>query len=231
MKTLDDFIVTNWFPDFPAVTGTVIGGYYFSDIVNDIKLNSFNNAVPAIVNGTINNTAGYITASQDNYLDTSLKSAGPTKIIAVIRRPPAPSGGSGFFLGDFSSTTNVGFALGIGTDGNLRMIAQNAGGALGLSYVAWPSSVAVGDLCVVAGHAYQDQVYSAVYDPVAQNYTGALATLYGTRAPGTLDILIGRRQVGNNASFSVDIKSAVIINGAVTGSEQLAVMKYMLNMQ
>lgn len=231
MKTLDDFIVTNWFPDFPSVTGSVIGGYYFGSAVNDITLNSFNNAVPAVVNGNLENSAGYIRANQSNYLNTNLKTDGPTKIISVIRRPPAPTGGSCFFVGDFSTSSNVGFALGIGTDGNLRMVAQTAGGALGVSYVSFPGSVAVGDLCVVAGHAYQNQVYSAVYDPDAQNYTGALATLYGTLSAGSLDILIGRRQVGNNASSSVDIKSAVIISGAVTGSEQLAVMKYMLAMQ
>ncbi|CAM3368769.1 hypothetical protein SB6411_00205 [Klebsiella spallanzanii] len=232
MKTLDDFVVTNWFSDFPVVTGTNKGGYYFSDIVTDITLNSFNNALPLIEYGTFDNSQGYISVNSSNYLDTSVIDSGNTKIIAVIRRPPVHTDGSVYFVADFStaSGSGIGVALGIGTDGNLRMAAQNAGGSLGLATVAWPASIAVGDLCAVAGHAYQGQVYAAVYNPATLNYVGSSASLSGTKSAGTKSLLIGKRPDGNTSTTSIDIKSAVLIDGQITGAEQLAVMQYMLAM-
>ena len=45
LKDLDDFIVTNWFSDMPAHSGTNIGGFYFGYPVQNLTMNSFNNAI------------------------------------------------------------------------------------------------------------------------------------------------------------------------------------------
>ncbi|EPF1298333.1 hypothetical protein ACSQOT_004851 [Klebsiella michiganensis] len=230
MKTLDDFIITNWFSDFPTVDGTKLGGYYFGTPVSNLAMNSFNNAAPATLNGSFDNSQGYINVDVNNYLDTTLKAPVPLKILAVIKRPSNPTAAT-YFISDFSGTGTggVGFGLGIATDGKLRMTGQNDT-TTAIASVDFPSSVAVGDLCAIAAHVIQGSVYVAVYNPTTATYVAGNASMSGTRAAGTKDILIGRKTDNNTSTTSIAIKSAVLINGEITGAQQLAAMQYMLAM-
>ena len=230
MKTLSDFIITNWFTGFPEVDGTKIGGYYFGTPVNNLAMNSFNNSVPATLNGTFDNSQGYINVDVNNYIDTTLKAPVALKVLAVIKRPANPSVAT-YFISDFSGTgtTGVGFGLGIATDGKLRMVGQNDA-TTAVASVDFPSSVAVGDLCAIAAHVIQGAVYVAIYNPVTATYVAGNASMSGTRVVGTKNILIGRKTDNNTSTASTAIKSAVLINGEITGAQQLAAMQYMLAM-
>ncbi|HDY7399538.1 hypothetical protein [Klebsiella michiganensis] len=230
MKTLDDFIITNWFSDFPTVDGTKLGGYYFGTPVSNLAMNSFNNAAPATLNGSFDNSQGYINVDVNNYLDTTLKAPVALKVLAVIKRPANPSVAT-YFISDFSGTgtTGVGFGLGIATDGKLRMVGQNDA-TTAVASVDFPSSVAVGDLCAIAAHVIQGAVYVAIYNPVTATYVAGNASMSGTRVVGTKNILIGRKTDNNTSTASTAIKSAVLINGEITGAQQLAAMQYMLAM-
>ncbi|EIY2679243.1 hypothetical protein MMK78_006176 [Raoultella planticola] len=233
MKTLDDFIITNWFSDMPTNNGTRIGGFYFGTPVSNITMNSFNNAVPGVIHGSLSNSQGYVSVNVDNYLDLGFVAPAATKILGVIRRPPVPADGNDYFIADLagSGTTAVGFAVGVGTDGRLRAAAQNAGSGLATSSIAFPDAVAVGDFCAFAVHAIGNEVYVAIYDPETQNYSGIVNTLPGTRVAGNTNVLLGRKTDNNTSNASVDVKSLVIINGAITGAQQLAIMQYLLAME
>ncbi len=229
-KNIDDFIVKNWFTDFPAVDGTKLGGYYFGNPVSNLAMNSFNNAAPATLNGSFDNSPGYINVDVDNYLDTTLEAPVALKVLAVIRRPSNPSAAN-YFISDFSGmgAAGLGFGLGIATDGKLRMVGQNDA-TTAVASVDFPSSIAVGDLCAIAAHVIQGAVYVAIYNPATESYVAGNTTLSGTRSAGTKNILIGRKTDNNTSTASTAIKSAVLINGEITGAQQLAAMQYMLAM-
>ncbi|HHN8503180.1 TPA: hypothetical protein ACRR13_003991 [Klebsiella quasipneumoniae] len=232
MKTLDDFIIRDWFPGFPAVDGTKIGGYYFGSEVTNISMNSFNESLPASIIGTLDNSSGSVNVDVNNYINTNITSPQKIKVFAVIKRPAVPSSNI-YFISDFSgiNATGTGFALGIGTDGRLRMVAQNSGEpSPGAASVVFPSSIPVGGLCAIAAHVIQGTAYVAVYDPSTLTYSGASAAVSGTRVAGSTGILLGRKVDNNTSTSSTALRSAVLIDGEVTGAQQLAVMQYLLSM-
>ncbi|MGD7731138.1 hypothetical protein ACQCY9_25460, partial [Escherichia coli] len=73
MKTLSDFDVSNWFIGLPTTGATPYAGFYFGDPVTDITYDSYDQNNPAVINGTVNNTGGFITVNPSNYLDTRKK--------------------------------------------------------------------------------------------------------------------------------------------------------------
>ncbi|HBM3074564.1 TPA: hypothetical protein LVL86_006370, partial [Klebsiella michiganensis] len=185
---------------------------------------------PATLNGSFDNSQGYINVDVNNYLDTTLKAPVALKVLAVIRRPSNPSVAN-YFISDFSGTgvAGLGFGLGIATDGKLRIVGQNDA-TTAVASVDFPSSIAVGDLCAIAAHVIQGAVYVAIYNPATATYVAGNTAMSGTRSAGTKNILIGRKTDNNTSTASTAIKSAVLINGEITGAQQLAAMQYLLAM-
>ncbi|WP_232551159.1 hypothetical protein [Klebsiella michiganensis] len=233
MKNLNDFIISNWFEDFPALSAaTPYAGYHFGQYVTDINNNSFNSENPATVSGSLNNSNGYISVNVDNYLDTNEKAALNLTVGGCFKRPEVPSG-SLFFISDFTGTGSdaIGFAIGVSAAGKLRAAAQNAGVAqTSIADVDFPSSIAVGDYCAFTAFIRNGMVTIAVYNPVTQQYDSTAVGLSGDRAAGTKNVLIGRKQDNNATSLSCDVRSVVLINGGLSTAEHVAVQQYLLNM-
>lgn len=233
MKTLNDFTVKNWFPDFPSTDGTPYGGYYFGTPVHDITLNSFDNTIPLTVVGTVNNDTGYVNVGTNNYLDTNEKSPVAISTAVCFVRPATPAANM-WFLADFagSGLGSTGWAIGIGANGKIRLAAQVAEQANAtVAEVDFPAAVTVGSECAVTAFIRQGTITITVYDPSTQNYVSSAVTLPGTRVAGTNDILIGRKVDNNSSVATVSIKATVLINGSMTAAQHVAVQQYMLAMQ
>lgn len=235
MKTLNDFIITNWFKDMPDVDATPFAGYYFGTPAFDITMNSFNNTLPAIVHGSLNNADGTIHVSIDNYLDTiELAPVGITVAGAFIR-PSNPTGNAfiiGDYMGEAGASDAKGFAIGINSTGQLRVAAKNLDSTNSASAnIAFPSSVPVGALCAFTAYIRQGTITIAVYDPTTSNYVSNAAVLGGTRSAGTNSVLFGRKHDANSVDMVTPLKSVVLMEGAMTESQHVAVMQYLLSME
>lgn len=233
MKTLADFTVKNWFPDFPATDGTPYAGYYFGTPVHDITLNSFDNTIPLTVVGLVNNDSGFVTVGTDNYLDTNEKSPIAVTVAASFIRPTTPAANT-WFLADFagSGLGSTGWAIGIGANGRLRIAAQVADQInAAVAELDFPASVPVGSLCAITAFIRQGTITITIYDPSLQNYVSSAIPLPGTRVAGTNDILIGRKIDNNNSLATTNIRAVVLINGSMTTAQHIAVQKYLLSME
>ncbi|HBT3899248.1 TPA: hypothetical protein MEZ67_003396 [Klebsiella pneumoniae] len=232
MKTLADFTVKNWFTDFPVTDGTPYAGYYFGTPVHDITLNSFDNAVPLTIVGTVTNANGYATVGTDNYLNTHEKSPVSITAAACFVRPPTPAANM-WFLADFagSGLGSTGWAIGIGANGKLRLAAQVADQANAtVAELDFPASVPVGNECAITAFIRQGTITVTVYNPSTQTYVSNAVTLPGTRAAGTNDILIGRKVDNNSSTATIEVKAVVLLNGSLTTSQHIAVQQYLLGM-
>lgn len=234
MKNLRDFKITNWFEGFPELTefsAKPIGGYYFGKDVSDITLNSFNFDLAAIKHGVLSNESGYISVNPDNYLDTGLLA--PVKLTIGVRllRPVVPSDNT-WFVADFSGTgqTGVGFAVGMGVNGKLRVAGQNTGNVTGIAEVSIPESIPVGGVIALTAYIRSGSVTIAVYDPSTGNYVSTPAEMAGTRPQGSQPILIGRKANNNFNNISNNVGAIVVIDGEVGMNEHIAVQKYLYNM-
>lgn len=233
MKTLDDFTVKNWFPDFPTTDGVPYAGYYFGPQTHDITLNSFDNTIPLSVVGSVNNDSGFVTVGTDNYLNTHEKAPVAVTGAACFIRPTTPAANS-WFLADFagSGLGSTGWAIGIGANGRLRIAAQvaeqtNAAAA----ELDFPVSVPVGSLCAITAFIRQGTITITVYDPSLQNYVSSATPLPGTRVAGINDILIGRKIDNNTSTATTNIRAVVLINGSMTTTQHIAVQQYLLSME
>jgi hypothetical protein len=232
MKTLDDFLGKNWFQDFPALSNaTPYAGYYFGQDVADITNNSFNLENPATVVGSLDNSSGYISVNVNNYIDTNEKASLNLTIGGVLRRPSTPTA-SLWFIGDFSGlgSAGVGFSVGINSNGRLCVAGQNAGtSTTPIASVAFPSSIAVGDIAAFTAYIHSAGITIAVYNPDTQQYDSGVASLGGVRTAGTENILIGRKRDNNATTLSCDVGSVVLIDGELSQAELIAVQQYLLN--
>lgn len=232
MKTLDDFTVKNWFPDFPTTDGVPYAGYYFGPQTHDITLNSFDNTIPLSVVGSVNNDSGFVTVGTDNYLNTHEKAPVAVTVAACFIRPTTPAANS-WFLADFagSGLGSTGWAVGIGANGKLRLAAQVADQANAtVAELDFPTSVPVGNECAITAFIRQGTITVTVYNPSTQTYVSNAVTLPGTRAAGTNDILIGRKVDNNSSTATIEVKAVVLINGSLTTSQHVAVQQYLLGM-
>lgn len=233
MKTLADFTVKNWFPDFPDTDGIPYAGYYFGSQAHDITLNSFDNSIPLTIVGSVNNDSGFATVGTDNYLDTNEKSPVAVTVAACFIRPATPAANS-WFLADFSGSGlgSTGWAIGIGANGRLRIAAQVADQAnASAAELDFPTSVPVGSLCAVTAFIRQGTITITVYNPELQNYVSSASTLPGTRLAGTHDVLIGRKVDNNASAATTKILAVVLINGSLTTAQHISVQKYLLAME
>ena len=233
MKRLSDFTVINLFDGFPELSdGTPFAGYCFAQDVPDIANNSFNFEKQATITGSLDNSKGYVSVNVDNYIDTNEKASQKLTVAGLFRRPLAPAG-SLYFISDFSGAdaNATGFAIGVATNGKLRVAAQNAGVAqVSVADVDFPSSIAVGDYCAFTAFIRNSTITVAVYDPVRQQYNSTPVGLGGERKAGTRNILIGRKHDNNATALSNDVAAVVLIDGELTPAEHLAVQKYLYNM-
>ena len=233
MKKLSDFVVGNWFDDFPALSSaSPYAGYYFGQYTDNIAANSFNADNPATINGNISNNNGYISVGVNDFLNTNEKATLNLTVGILVRRPPEPSGR--WIISDFtgSGAAGLGFALGTGDGGMVTIAAETVDSTfINLKTVAIPDSVGVGDFFAVTATVRQNNIIAAVYDPSTDNYVSATSDLNGTRAAGTLNILIGKKQDNNTSTSKTDILAAVLIDGALTTTEHLEVQRFLMTLQ
>ncbi|WP_407302669.1 hypothetical protein ACHQJB_12170 [Raoultella planticola] len=233
MKKVDDFYVTNWFEDFPDTSSAPFAGFYFGEYANNITYNSFDGGNPAVQYGELNNEPGYIHANTINYLDSKKKATLALTIGARILRPATPSGDL-WFVADFSGSgaAGSGFAVGVGSNGRLRVAAQNTGASTAIiAEVDFPASISVGDIVAVTASIKDGSLIISVYDPTTNASISGASGLSGTRTVGTTNILIGRKPDNNFTTLSTDISAIVMLNGSLTSAEHLSVQRYLYSME
>lgn len=232
MKTLSDFSNKNWFRNLPSISAVPLSGYYFGTPVDDITLNSFDNNKPLTLVGSVTNAGGIIDVGSTNYADTGYKSPAAMTIATVFKKG-ATRGANTYFISDLSGTGTAlfGFGLAISTTGNITLAGQNSGQS-GPTYANanFNASSAVGDLVGVVASVKNGTLYVAAYDPTTQTMSTGSAVLAGTYAAGVNNILIGRKTDNNTSALTTQVKSAILMNGEMTPSEQVAVMQFMLSM-
>lgn len=229
MKTLDDFIISNFFKDLPSTDATPFAGFYFGERTTDITINSFDSDVPATVKGTLSNASGYISVGITNYLDTMQTAPVALTMGASFRRPPVPTVNT-WLVSDYSSTDGVGFAFGVSTNGKLILGSQVAGSGYTATEIDFPSSIAVGDMCGVTCFIRNGTITVAVYNPTTDAYVSSAVAISGTRLAGAKNILIGCKHDNNTSTSTLDVKAVLLMNGSLTTAQHVAVQKYLIAM-
>lgn len=233
MKTLDDFNVTNWFLGLPTTDATPLAGFYFGAAVTDITYNSFNQAYPATVVGTLSNASGFITTNNTNYVNTNQKASLATTICGVMRRESAGSLNV-HAIADFSGTgtTAIGFTLGYASNGEQLFIAgQNDGQSVpNYAYASFPSSVPVDTNFAFVASVTNGALAIDIYDASTDTVLSGTNSLNGTRVAGTKNILIGCKPDNNSNNVSKRVKSTLIMEGLMTAAQKKAVMQYLIAM-
>ncbi len=109
MMNVNDFLVSNWFRNFPETDGVPFAGYYFGNTVLDITRNSFDNSIPLKINGEISNRNGYVTLNTENYFDTSITAPVSITLAGVARRREVTEGTNQYMIADFSGARDRGW--------------------------------------------------------------------------------------------------------------------------
>lgn len=232
MKTLSDFDVSNWFIGLPTTGATPYAGFYFGDPVTDITYDSYDQNNPAVINGAVNNTGGFITVNPSNYLDTRKKATLSVTICGVVKRNAA-AGLNSHMIADYagSGSTASGFSIGFDTTGRLFCVAQNTGQSAVYAYADFPSSIAAGSLFAFVATVNQGVVAIDIFNAATSTLVSATSTLPGTRVAGTNNVLMGRKVDNNVETSSKYIKSTLLMNGSLTSAEKISVSQFLLAMQ
>lgn len=233
MMNVNDFLVSNWFRNFPDTDGVPFAGYYFGNTVLDITRNSFDNSIPLKINGEISNRNGYVTLNTENYFDTSITAPVSITLAGVARRREVTEGTNQYMIADFSGAAGqgLGLAVGFSVTGGLIVAGQNPGQSVSaVATVNFPESIEVGDWFSYTAFIRQGTITVAIYNPATQKYISAAQVLPGTRVAGTQNIFLGRKPDNNNNNASFDIKSVVMISGSISEAQHIAVMQYLLAM-
>lgn len=232
MKTLDDFLTLSWFRGLPGIGAVPFAGYYFGAPVTDTTLNSFDNSTPLTIVGSVSNAGGVVNVGRDNYADTGYKSPTDMTIATVIKKGNT-RGANTYFISDLSGngTSLFGFGLAISTSGNIILAAQNAGQS-GPTYANanFYTGAVVGELVGVVATVKNGSLYVATYDPTSQAMLSGTAVPPGTYLAGVNNMLLGCKVDNNTSAMTTEIKSALLMAGDLTASEQVSVMQYLLAM-
>lgn len=233
MKTLDDFIISNWFIGLPDTGAVPFSGFYFGDPVTDITYNSYDKNTPAVVHGSLNNASGYIQVNTTDYLDT-MKKAPLTLTVCGVAKRAATSDINIHFVADFSGSGANSFGFTIGFAGNgqqLFMAAQNTGvTTASYAYVTFPGSVGIGDVFTFTASISPGSLTIDIYNPVTSTMVSGAVTLPGTRVAGTNNVLLGRKTDNNVETTTKNIKSVLLMDGVLTSAEKISVSQFLLSM-
>lgn len=232
MKNISDFLSLNWFRGLPDIGATPFAGYYFGTPATDISLNSYDNSKPLSFVGTVTNEGGVINVGRDNYAVTDYKSPTDMTIATVIKKG-GTRGANTYFISDLSGTGTsvIGFGLAISTSGNIVLAVQNSG-QTGPTYANanFYSEAVVGELVGVVATVKNGSLYVATYDPTTQTMTSGTASPPGTYSAGVNNIRIGCKVDNNTSGLTTEVKSALLMAGELTTSEQVSVMQFLLAM-
>ncbi|MEH8710263.1 hypothetical protein [Klebsiella quasipneumoniae] len=221
MKTLDDFIVKNYYSDVP-VSADWISGYYWDQVNPRIAANSINPASSGVVIGAPIRNADSVTFSPSAYIDTQMKMPAKLTVAMTFKRPAT---NPAFVFSDYSGTgsTATGFAIGISSSGGVAAF-QDSGAAV----IPVPAGIAVGDMLGVTAYIRDTTISVSVYNPA----TDTIITGYGNppvaRTAGTRTALVGRK-FDNNGANSVSARTLLVANGDIgPAANHLSVIKYLL---
>lgn len=233
MKTLDDFNVTNWFLGFPTTDATPLAGFYFGAAVTDITYNSFNQAYPATVVGTVSNASGFITVNNTNNVITNQKAPVAVTICGVMKRENA-SGTNVHAIADFSGagTTAFGFSIGFASNGSQIFLAgQNNGqAAANYAYATFPDSIPIDANFAFVASISNGALAIDIYDFTNDVVISGTNSLPGTRVAAINNTIIGAKADNNFNNISKRVKSTIIMDGLITAAQKKAVMQYLIAM-